>query len=238
MFSFFSLIYLRPHLFLSLPSRWRMVCRPVQTHPWSVVYLCQLSLFSHEKLCDITRLAAKDISPGQVFAQPPSSEWVLFSIQTGSSQVNDIARTNVQRKDKLRVRKKADALCISWIRLTELPTQARWKSVVSMVRVRSRHARPKRLCNALFSFGVVQTTVTAEMSMHYLFLCSVPSSINSWNCLLSAKVKSFIIGSASYIVCEVRLVRERDRDRWKWRHLSSAEIGDEFCTFPCQKFAP
>ena len=28
--------------------------------------------------------------------------------------------------------------------------------------------------------------------------------------------------------------RERERDRRKWRHLSSAEIGEEFCTFPCQ----
>ena len=51
-------------------------------------------------------------------------------------------------------------------------------------------------------------------------------------------------GSASYIVREVRSVRERERYREreslrrKWRHLSSAEIGDEFCTFPCQKFAP
>ena len=49
-------------------------------------------------------------------------------------------------------------------------------------------------------------------------------------------------GSASYIVREVREVRERDtererereRERRKWRHLSSAEMGDEFCTFPCQ----
>ena len=32
--------------------------------------------------------------------------------------------------------------------------------------------------------------------------------------------------------------RERERVRRKWRHLSSAEIGDEFWTFPCQKFAP
>ena len=48
--------------------------------------------------------------------------------------------------------------------------------------------------------------------------------------------------------------RERERVRRKWRHLSSAEIGDELCTFPwqnvhlsigeefrtflCQKFAP
>ena len=31
--------------------------------------------------------------------------------------------------------------------------------------------------------------------------------------------------------------RERERERRKWRHLSSAEISDEFCTFPCQKFA-
>ena len=57
-------------------------------------------------------------------------------------------------------------------------------------------------------------------------------------------------GSASYVVREVRSVcvcvcvcerereRERYRDRRKWRHLSSAEIGEEFCTFPCQKFAP
>ena len=32
--------------------------------------------------------------------------------------------------------------------------------------------------------------------------------------------------------------RERERERRKWRHLSSAEIGDEICTFPCQNFAP
>ena len=52
-------------------------------------------------------------------------------------------------------------------------------------------------------------------------------------------------GSASYIVCEVHSVRERERDterererereRWKWRHHCRAKIGDEFCTFPCQK---
>ena len=61
-----------------------------------------------------------------------------------------------------------------------------------------------------------------------------------------------IIGSAEAlpIVREVRSVRERvsererereiqrERGRRKWRHLSSAEISDEFCTFPCQKFAP
>ena len=35
---------------------------------------------------------------------------------------------------------------------------------------------------------------------------------------------------------EVRSVRERDteRVRRKWRHLSSAEISEEVCTFPCQ----
>ena len=70
-------------------------------------------------------------------------------------------------------------------------------------------------------------------------------------------------GSASYIVREVRSVREREREREretekgtdgsdvtlvalklamsfapflaKILHLS---IGEEFCTFPCQKFAP
>ena len=57
-------------------------------------------------------------------------------------------------------------------------------------------------------------------------------------------------GSASYIVREVRSLRERERERYrererkrererererrKWRHVSSAELGDEFCTFPCQ----
>ena len=40
-----------------------------------------------------------------------------------------------------------------------------------------------------------------------------------------------IVGSAAYIVREMRSVRERR----KWRHLSSAEIGDEFCSFACQK---
>ena len=62
-------------------------------------------------------------------------------------------------------------------------------------------------------------------------------------------------GSASYIVHEVLLVRERERDtdrqRRKWRHHCRAKIGDEFTlslaknshlamsyTFPCQKFAP
>ena len=62
-------------------------------------------------------------------------------------------------------------------------------------------------------------------------------------------------GSASYIVREVLLVRERyrerERDRRKWRHHCRAKIGDEFTlslakeshnwrwayTFPCQKFA-
>ena len=39
---------------------------------------------------------------------------------------------------------------------------------------------------------------------------------------------------------KVRSVRERntERERRKWRHLSGAEIGDEFCTFPSQKFPP
>ena len=53
-------------------------------------------------------------------------------------------------------------------------------------------------------------------------------------------------GSASYIVREVSSVKERDTERerererereWerrKWRHLSSAEIGEEACTYPCQ----
>ena len=53
-------------------------------------------------------------------------------------------------------------------------------------------------------------------------------------------------GGASYIVREVRLVRvrerdterERERERQKWRHHCRAKIGDEYCTFPCQKFAP
>ena len=56
----------------------------------------------------------------------------------------------------------------------------------------------------------------------------------------------FIIGSASYIVCEVLSVRERERDterererereRRKWRHHCRAKIDDEH-TFTCQKFA-
>ena len=37
---------------------------------------------------------------------------------------------------------------------------------------------------------------------------------------------------------KIKRERERERERRKWRHLSSAEIGDEFCIFPCQKFAP
>ena len=60
-------------------------------------------------------------------------------------------------------------------------------------------------------------------------------------------------GSASYIVREVLLVRERERyrDRQKWRHHRRAKIGDEFTPslaknshlamslhFPCRKFAP
>ena len=65
-------------------------------------------------------------------------------------------------------------------------------------------------------------------------------------------------GSASYIVREVLLVRERERgeryrqrETGKWRHHCRAKIGDEFTlslaknlhnwrwayTFPCQKFA-
>ena len=31
---------------------------------------------------------------------------------------------------------------------------------------------------------------------------------------------------------------ERERERRKWRHHCCAKIGDEFCTFPCQKIAP
>ena len=54
------------------------------------------------------------------------------------------------------------------------------------------------------------------------------------------------IGSAEalHTVREVRSVREREREREretyrrKWRHLSRAEISDEFCTFLCQKCAP
>ena len=57
---------------------------------------------------------------------------------------------------------------------------------------------------------------------------------------------SFIIGSAEAlpILCvrcarrerEIQRERERERERVrrKWRHFSSAEIGDEFCTFHCQ----
>ena len=67
-------------------------------------------------------------------------------------------------------------------------------------------------------------------------------------------------GSASYIVREVRSVRERDTERERESETEvtsplivalklarnfapfvakkNAEIGDEFCTFPCQKFAP
>ena len=49
--------------------------------------------------------------------------------------------------------------------------------------------------------------------------------------------------SILYVRCarwerEIQRERERERERRKWRHLSSAELGDEFCTFPCQKFAP
>ena len=49
-------------------------------------------------------------------------------------------------------------------------------------------------------------------------------------------------GSASY--SEVHSVREREREiqrereRRKWRHHCRAKIGDEFCTSPCQKYAP
>ena len=52
-----------------------------------------------------------------------------------------------------------------------------------------------------------------------------------------------IIGSAEAlpILC-VRCARwereretKRERVRRKWRHVSSAELGDEFCTFPCKK---
>ena len=53
-------------------------------------------------------------------------------------------------------------------------------------------------------------------------------------------------GSTSYIVREVRSVRERERERdgsgetevmrRKWSYHCRAKIGDEF-TFPCQKFA-
>ena len=65
-----------------------------------------------------------------------------------------------------------------------------------------------------------------------------------------AEKEGTIIGSAEalpYIVREMRSVRERDterqrqRERRKWLHLSRAEIGNEFFTFPCQtamNFAP
>ena len=51
-----------------------------------------------------------------------------------------------------------------------------------------------------------------------------------------------IIGSAEAlpILCVrcARWERERYRERRKGRHHFCAKIGDEFCTFPCQKFAP
>ena len=68
-------------------------------------------------------------------------------------------------------------------------------------------------------------------------------------------------GSASYIVREVHSVRERDTEREREREKDGSDvtivalklamsfalllaknvhlsIGDEFCAFPCQKFAP
>ena len=81
-----------------------------------------------------------------------------------------------------------------------------------------------------------------------------------WFCFLSGEMILFLFyyrkgGRASYIVREVRSEREREREKdgsdvtlvalklamnfapflAKNLHLS---IGEEFCTFPCQKFAP
>ena len=57
-----------------------------------------------------------------------------------------------------------------------------------------------------------------------------------------------IIGSAEAlpILCvryirwerEREIQRERERERRKWRHHCRAKIGEEFCAFPCQNFAP
>ena len=92
-------------------------------------------------------------------------------------------------------------------------------------------------------------------------VCNMYTPENSIVNLLLSVFHYRKLGSASYIMCvrcvrwereryreiererERQTERERERERRKWRHLSSAEIGDEFCTFPCQNaemgnFAP
>ena len=88
-----------------------------------------------------------------------------------------------------------------------------------------------RKCNFLVNLGLLSTKVSVKE----------PFAITNYRKR----------GSASYIVREVLSVRERDRERRKWRHHCRAKIGDEFAlslaknlhnwrwayTFPCPKFA-
>ena len=67
-----------------------------------------------------------------------------------------------------------------------------------------------------------------------------------FHCTIARLAAAHIVGTAEAlpILCvrcarwERQIQREREKERESvrrtWRHLSSAEIGDEFCTFPCE----
>ena len=85
-------------------------------------------------------------------------------------------------------------------------------------------------------FGKGKCKFTANFSA--TLVTSLPSLSLCISLSLShRKYLTHNIGSASALPI-IQRERERERERRKWRHLSRAEIGDEFCTFPCQKCAP
>ena len=112
---------------------------------------------------------------------------------------------------------------------------------------------------------ILSSNFRLSKEMHTISLSRIAVHVNCTQVTLVPLTKLLQIpvfyyrkrGSASYIVREVLLVRERDtekereRDRRKWRHHCRAKIGDEFTpslaknshnwrwayTFPCQKFA-
>ena len=114
-------------------------------------------------------------------------------------------------------------------------------------------------------FDRINWPLTSEM--YTFWICT---RVLQWSCLKAVSVSTFVLGGLRGFTATSDLVigsaealpilcvrcawweRERERETRKWRHLSSAEIGEEvctfpcqnaeigeeFCTFPCQKFAP